>query len=304
MKKILYISLIFISYLCHGQSWNPKTAYWIYKARFFLFTEGDIRLSFLKDTLVNDEICQMMGLEIIEYNYLDKKYRYKKYGQEITYHKSGVTYILNGNQFDTLYYFSANIGDKYKITGRLSQTGDSGYATVIDTGRMVINSSYLKWLAIDYKFFRKNWEHSIRDTIIEKIGSTKLYYLPWDIINGMVDGNRGGSIKCYFDPSLGVYTKNNSGNCTFDISLNTSSINIAENINIFPNPADHMIMINASDYLEGSKMVIYSASGQIIESRILDINNQIDTKEWKEGLYLIMIQNKWGIKKQKIIISR
>ena len=304
MKKVIYILLIFISYHCYGQSWSPKTAYWIYEARFFLFTKGDIRLSFLRDTLVNNEICQIMGLEMIEYNYVDKKYRYKNYGQEITYYKSGVSYILNGNQFDTLYYFSANIGDKYKITGRLSQPGDYGSATVIDTGRIVINSLNLKWLAIDYKFLRQNWERTIRDTIIEKIGSTKLYYLPWDIINGMLDGNRGGSLKCYYDPSLGIYNADKSGICTFDLSLNTESTDNADDISIFPNPADQVIMINFNDYIEESRITIYSSFGQILETRNLEKVMQIDTHEWKEGLYLIMIQNKWGIKRKKIIISR
>jgi len=288
-----------------SQSWNPKSAYWIYGAG-YMSSSADIRLSYLRDTLIKGQNCQIIKKDVIHYDYINKKYSYNVWDNEVTYFNSGVTYILNNDKFDTLYFFSAKKNDKYKITSKLSwHSGDSAYAVVVDTGQILINSFKLKWLAIDYNFKLGSSNYKLRDTIIEKIGATKYYYLPWDFINGMVDGNQGGSLKCFHDSLIGIYNNYNSGDCNFDISL---GIPIIESIlvNIFPIPADKKISITLKNKQVDNSILIYSASGQIIESIKSNFDKNeiiINTSSWRDGIYLLVIKNKFGLQKEKIIIT-
>jgi hypothetical protein len=306
MKKILIIITLFISYYGFSQSWDPKTAYWIYSAN-FMTSSGDVRLSYLRDTLINGQNCQILKRDEIVCDYYDKKCYYHVWDNEVTYYKSGVTYILNENHFDTLYYFSAKINDRFKVTSKLAwDTNASAYAKVIDIGQIEINSIKLKWLAIDYNFKRFDQEYNLRDTIIERIGATKYYFLPWDYINGTMDVNQGGSLRCYHDSLLGVYSSKNSGNCIFDISLDVYSSEIENAVDIFPNPADDEISIDLKNKQINSSILIYSSSGQIVELRNIksDYKNlKINTSAWTDGIYLLVIQNKYGVIKNRIIIT-
>lgn len=301
LKQILVILILFIT--CNGfsQSWNPKTAYWIYSAG-YMSSCADIRLSYLRDTLINGQNCQILKKDVIQYDYYSKKYSYYVWDNEVTYYKSGVTYLLNNNKFDTLYWFSASKNDRYKITSKLSwRTGDSAYAIVVDTGQIEINSTKLKWLAIDYNFKRGSHNYKLRDTIIEKIGATEYYYLPWDFINGMVDGNEGGSLKCYHDNLIGAY----NGDCKFDISLGIPSIK-SNLVKVFPNPADLAFSIILKNNKVVNSISIYTASGQIIGSIKSNSNKdkiEINTSSWSNGLYFLIISNKFGIQKEKVIIA-
>lgn len=219
MRKLLIMSFLLISVHVFSQEWNPKTAYWIYGAS-FMTSHGDLRVSYLKDTLVNDRECQLLKKDMLEYGYIDKTYSYRVLGNEVTYFQDGVTYILNNNQFDTLYYFSGKINDHYKITSRLAwNESNSSFAVIADTGSVKINNAKLKWQAVDYEFNLGDNIWILRDTIIESIGSTKYYFLPWDFVNGMVDGNEGGGLKCFHDSVLGVYSGKYTTDCKFDLSL-------------------------------------------------------------------------------------
>jgi hypothetical protein len=310
MKKILAILILFITYNGFAQSWDPYSAYWIYGASYYS-SGAQIRLSYLRDTLINGQDCQILKRDVLEYDYYSKTYSYRVWDNEVTYYKSGVTYILNDNKFDTLYYFAANINDRYKITSKLSwRSKENAYAVVVDTGHTVINQNKLKWLAVDYKFKSDGFDvdyYTLRDTIIERIGATKLYYLPWDVINGMLDGNEGGELQCYHDYLIGVYNNNkyNYGDCNFDISLGIPSIE-SNLVNVFPNPADSEFSITLKNKQVENILSIYTTSGQIVKSIRSNFSNdviKINTSSWSNGLYILIVSNKSGSQKEKIIVS-
>jgi len=306
MKKILTIFILYLSFNGFTQSWNPKSAYWIYSAS-YVQSYADIRLSYLRDTLIDGHDCQILKKDVLHYDYFSKTYSYQVWDNEVTYYNSGVTYILNDNKFDTLYYFSANINDKYKLTNKLSWwPEDNAYAIVVDTGHLFINSSKLKWLAVDYNFQHMGSNYKSRDTIIEKIGATKYYYLPWDAVNGMGDGNEGGSLKCYHDSLIGVYNNDkNTGDCKFDISLGVPSIE-TNLVSVFPNPADMEFTITLKNNQIDQSILIYTASGQIVKSIKSNYNNEkirINTSTWSNGVYLLIISNRFGLQKEKVIIT-
>ena len=62
MKKILTIFILYLSFNGFTQSWNPKSAYWIYSAS-YVQSYADIRLSYLRDTLIDGHDCQILKKE-------------------------------------------------------------------------------------------------------------------------------------------------------------------------------------------------------------------------------------------------
>ena len=305
MKKNLLFILLTISLTALSQSWTPETAYWIYNYS-GLTSQGNIRLSYLRDTSIAGKDCQILKKDEIIYSYWDSTSYYHVMDNEVTYYESGVTYILNEDHFDTLYFFSAKKNDRYSITNKLSWNENShAYADVIDTGQIEINSVNLKWLAVKYHFIVYDVDHTVSDTIIERIGSSRYYFLPWDIINGSVDGNVGGNLKCYHDSLIGVYNNENYGDCNFDIGTGIPTLYTDNTIDIFPNPADNEFSVHFKNKQIANSVLVYSSSGQIIDlEKFAPYTDElkINTSAWKEGLYLLIIQYKSEVIKNKIII--
>jgi len=314
MKKILVVLAILLSYngFAQYEQWDPQWTKWIYGAG-YMSSGAQIRLSYLKDTLLLGQNCQILKREVINYDYWSKTYSYEVWTNEVTYYKSGVAYIFNEykNKFDTLYYFSAKINDKYNITSKLSLEGDVGYATVVGTGNIKIDSRELKWQAVDYHLQRRGYNYTLRDTIIERIGATELYYLPWDEINGFLDGNQGGSLMCCEDWTFGSYLNygkgvfsNNGKGCEFDFKLGIPAKE-ANLLTLYPSPADQEFSINLENKQVDHSISIYTTSGQLVKS--IESNAAIDkikinTSSWRNGLYVVMIKNRSGTQKEKVIV--
>ena len=312
MKKILVILTILLSYngFAQYEPWDPQWTKWIYGAG-YMGSSAQIRLSYLKDTLLLGQNCQILKREVINYDNWSHSYSYDVWTNEVTYYKSGVAYLFNKykNKFDTLYYFSANINDRYSIT---SNEEHHGFAVVVDTGSVKTVSQKLKWQAVDYHLQTKGSVYTLRDTIIERIGATELYYKPWDVINGFLDGNEGGPLICceagrfgtYSNYGKGVFSNNGEG-CEFDFKL---GIPVKESnlLNLFPNPADLEFSINLKNKQVDHSISIYTTSGQLvklIESNTSNDKIKINTSSWKNGLYIVMIKNKAGTQKEKVFVN-
>jgi hypothetical protein len=313
MKKILVILAMLLSFNGFAQydPWDPQWTKWIYGAG-YISSGAQIRLSYLKDTLLLGQSCQILKREVIRYDYWSKTYSYDVWTNEVTYYKSGVAYIFNGNKnkFDTLYYFSANINDRYSITSK--RGADHGYAVVVDTGSVKIDSRKLKWQAVDYHLQTQGSGYTLRDTIVERIGSTECYYLPWDEINGMLDFNEGGPLICcedwtfgsYLNYGKGVFSNNGTG-CEFDFKLGISAKK-SNLLTLYPNPSDLEFSINFKNKLVNHSISIYSTSGQLIksiESKTTNDKIKINTSSWRNGLYVVTISNKFGSQKEKVFVK-
>lgn len=69
---------------------------------------------------------------------------------------------------------------------------------------------------------------------------------------------------------------------------NTNEVNSNSKIIIFPNPINDFFRILNGEDLIGKTMVIYSADGKIISTKIYD-GDQIDVKELSPGIYILRI---------------
>ncbi len=95
--------------------------------------------------------------------------------------------------------------------------------------------------------------------------------------------------------------------CVDDISIEEGS-GIKENsdntsVNIYPNPAKDLINIKSSDNIENIK--IYNTIGQLVFDEMINDNSvQINTSEYKSGVYFIKIRTKDGPINKKITITK
>jgi hypothetical protein len=77
-------------------------------------------------------------------------------------------------------------------------------------------------------------------------------------------------------------------------------------LNVYPNPADMEFSINLKNNQVDQSISIYTASGQLVKSIESNTSNDkitINTSSWKNGLYIVMIINKAGTQKEKVLVN-
>lgn len=81
------------------------------------------------------------------------------------------------------------------------------------------------------------------------------------------------------------------------------SVEILNNVNIYPNPASDLINVTAENL---TKINIYNSIGQLVYSQEVNANEvKVSTDSWTNGLYYINVETKDGFKSsQKIIVNK
>lgn len=81
------------------------------------------------------------------------------------------------------------------------------------------------------------------------------------------------------------------------------SVEILNNVNIYPNPASDLINVTAEKL---TKINIYNSIGQLVYSQEVNANEvKVSTDSWTNGLYYINVETKDGLKSsQKIIVNK
>lgn len=87
-----------------------------------------------------------------------------------------------------------------------------------------------------------------------------------------------------------TYATNNEANTITNptVVLAVGNPALAE-LKIYPNPATEYITISASSKWVGKEAHIFSATGQLVASKSLDVTTQIPTANWPSGLYFVRI---------------
>ena len=108
-------------------------------------------------------------------------------------------------------------------------------------------------------------------------------------------------ILCVDDISINNFVKYQEWNSTFNITI--GSVSIAENKSIseiYPNPVDDKLYINAADNIE--EVEIYNLLGVKLYSEIINQGNEnmIDMSNFDSGVYLVKIRTDKGTETLKI----
>ena len=291
MKSTILFFALFFSSLSFAQNWAPAGAKWHYT--YIGFSSGYVEIANVGDTIIAGQTCQELqktfnGLQfgVTPVNYV--------FDTTYTYESNGIVYVLEQNQWKTLYNFNAVVGDHWPMAPMPEFGGctENSQLKVLATGTKVINAQTLKYLVVDF-CNPDLTSQGFQDTIIEKIGFTGSYMLPFDMCTMAFDGNEGGPFRCYSDDNFSTYKPFYANDCEYLVGVEENQM---LELAIFPNPSAGKFTIEAP--LEAGQVItLFDLNGQqVFSQEILNsgFNQSLQTK-LTPGLYLLKLIDKEGV---------
>ena len=292
MKAFVLFTLILLTFgkRAESQTWCPTGAIWHYDYENSFGVYGYVKLEYTGDTIIDGQLSQKLKKDLLRTGSNWPTINHYELGQELTYQDGDIVYILSPTGWDTLYNFSAQVGDIYPLSmaSKYFWTGIEGFTMVIDNGLININGEsrrfYVNVYNIEHEFGSSYWE--LNDTIVEGIGSINYYLYALDnMINSMTDGGESGPFRCYSDNNLGTFQVTNFPSCDFVIGIDEQTEKI--NIDIFPNPSSDVIFIKTE--IPFTKVEILDFWGRIVYTSAFQ--NFIDISKLSSGLYFVNVSN-------------
>jgi hypothetical protein len=292
MKSKFLLFALFFSTLSFAQNWAPAGAKWHYT--YIGFSSGYVEIANIGDTIIAGQTCKKLqktfnGLQfgVTPTNYV--------FDTTYTYESNGVVYVLEQNQWKTLYNFNAVVGEHWPMAPMPEFGGCTvnSQLKVMATGTKVINAQTLKYLVVDF-CNPDLTSQGFQDTIIEKIGFTSSYMLPFDICTMAFDGNEGGPFRCYSDDNFSTYKPFFANDCEFLVGLEENQMH---ELAIYPNPSSGEFTIEAP--LEAGQVIeLYDLNGQKVYTQKVTNSEFSQTLEidLSTGMYLLKLMSQEGKK--------
>ncbi len=147
-----------------------------------------------------------------------------------------------------------------------------------------------------------------------KIGDV-VYIINSDIIDGRIDDG-----DAHFVVSVNGVKMIDSTGSVLDINLentpstlvfakveteptNTNNPELAQKVDLFPNPASEKVVIKFSD-LEGEHLEVFNNFGQtLLERNINDSQIELNTKDWNAGIYFVKIKTAEGVVSKRFVLN-
>jgi hypothetical protein len=192
----------------HGQAqpWFPDGALWHHEYFNGAFT-GYVRMEVDGDTLLAGQEARVLKRTVVAASFDGGPQAVWPFLTWAAYEESGIVRIWVPSQqaFDTLWNMNAVPGDQWRL-GAMTEPilcDSESFVVVADTGHLTFSGVDLRWLAVDLHYIWDGTEWDVqRDTIIERIGPTLMYFTPHDHCNGQLDGAEGLDLRCYSDAEV------------------------------------------------------------------------------------------------------
>ena len=290
MKSTTFFLALFFSSLSFAQNWAPAGAKWHYT--YIGFSIGYVEIANVGDTVIAGQTCQKLqktfnGLQfgVTPTNFV--------FDTTYTYQSNGVVYVLEQNQWKTLYNFNAVVGEHWPMAPMPEFGGctENSQLKVLATGTKVINAQTLKYLVVDF-CNPDLTSQGFQDTIIEKIGFTGSYMLPFDMCTMAFDGNEGGPFRCYSDNNFATYKPFYDNECDYLVGVEENQI---IELAIFPNPSSGNFTIEAP-LQAGQSIELYNLNGQQVFKQVILNSGVNQTLEINltPGMYLLKLMSQEG----------
>ena len=290
MKSTTLFLALFFSSLSFAQNWAPAGAKWHYT--YIGFSIGYVEIANVGDTVIAGQTCQKLqktfnGLQfgVTPMNFI--------FDTTYTYESNGVVYVLEQNQWKTLYNFNAVVGEHWSMAPMPEFGGctENSQLKVLATGTKVINAQTLKYLVVDF-CNPDLTSQGFQDTIIEKIGFTGSYMLPFDMCTMAFDGNEGGPFRCYSDNNFATYKPFYDNECDYLVGVDENQI---IELAIFPNPSSGKFTIEAP-LQAGQYIELYNLNGQQVFKQVILNSGVNQTLEINLtlGMYLLKLMSQEG----------
>lgn len=111
---------------------------------------------------------------------------------------------------------------------------------------------------------------------------------------------------------VNVYNENDcKATDTIHVSVKKCNTSVGENVNtvefnVFPVPAQNLIYLSTAEIIKPSEIKMFDLNGSIVPVSIKQsekMSFSIDISELSDGIYIIEIQNEFGISRQRIVKS-
>jgi hypothetical protein len=301
MKSTVLFFALFFSSLSFAQNWAPVGAKWHYT--YIGFSSGYVQIAYVGDTIIGGQTCQKLQKTFngLQFGVTPTSYIFDT---SYTYENNGIVYVLEQNQWKTLYNFNATIGEHWPMAPLPEFGGctENSQLKVLATGTKVINAQTLKYLVVDF-CNPDLTSQGFQDTIIEKIGFTGSYMLPFDMCTMAFDGNEGGPFRCYSDDNFSTYKPFYANDCEYLVGVEESQMH---KLVIYPNPSAGKFTIEAP--LEAGQVIaIFDLNGQLVYRQLLmksGFSQTLDI-ELNPGIYLVQLLNQ-GVEKltsQRLVVN-
>ena len=274
-----------------GQNWFSEDAYWIHDCCSDLFRPGYVEITFQKDTIINNTSAKYLLSELHARNLITNEIEISDFESMMVHEDSSIVYLLTEYGFDTLFNFTAVPNSSWEMFA--NEVFGVMVSTVIDTGRIEIENIELKWIEVEFRFDSSIFEYQVvfRDTILERIGSLKRYFLPW---HSLYLGGGAGTLRCYYDNQIGFF-KNSTyqyEECDYLYSSVSRVEELERKIKIFPNPAKKKITIEYEVEELNDQMVIeiYNLQGKIKYQKELRKHQIFDISREPSGVLILIIK--------------
>lgn len=289
LRKIVLISILNLFFISlNAQVWCPVGATWYY-TRVNLSNYAYCKHTYTTDVVVGGKLCNKIDFSVTG---VSQSGPFSGTATPYyTYVNNNVVYLYDAgaNDFDTLFNYSANIGDFWKLATPNSNTFCASlHIDVVDTGHKNISGVNLKWLKVNIT----DGNTTVPDTIFERFGCLKLYMYDCPTMFD-IDFQKGGPLRCYSDIQILNYNKTNK-TCNYlpDVGVNENSLS-SNHVQIYPNPVSKSIYIETrkADF-KNSEIEIVDHLGQLVLK--LPFNNEVDVSKLASGYYNLKItdQNK------------
>jgi hypothetical protein len=298
MKKLLLFLTLFLSLNNSAQSWCTPGSVWHF-GDYFVAGSGYKRMEYLYDTLIAGNTCNKIKVLRIGFGsmgfYSNTSFMY-------TYANNNVVYLkdANSSNFDTLYYFNATIGNKWRTAPTSMAACAASYVTVLDTGHTIIQGQNLKWYTISYTLSPSVVSYAPNDTVFERLGAVLSYPYYWgNICATYYDADIGGPLRCFTDNQINDYRRNYSGPCDYlYVSLNEQPL--SGNFNrLYPNPVIDKLHFSHAEKFD--RITVSNAFGQTVKEVYNVINEyEIDVSDLSAGMYYVKTENNAGQNNYKV----
>jgi hypothetical protein len=286
-----YFFLIFLMQLClsaMSQSWCTPGSQWFFKHWNMWTGEGYVQNTYVKDTVMDGKSWNQINSKTVSYSIITGVSESE--GKMYTLTSNQLVLIhgfLKGTPFlqDTLFNFSAKIGDSWRMHPTDKATCAASRVLVEDTGSRVIQGIRLKWLALKYS--SSNWIKN--DTAYERLGSLLWYsYHAPNVCKLYTDSDWGGPLRCFSDHQITEYKGTYDGACDYFINDLTSGATSAEKIIVYPNPFVNTVEIisEVSGAVELNYQ-IFTVDGRVVLSGAIEGSARVNFSDHPAGLYFI-----------------
>jgi len=311
MKKI--VTLLFLNTIAFGT--KAQTTPWISQGATWFYTwsgaglGGNMKIEYTHDTILFGKTCEILkttrymygmqgpGLPIVLLST-------QILGNGYTYSDGDTVFYLNGNHFNILYNFGAQVNERWDLGVDTSDCLCSKSIVKVDSiSSVTINSNSHRVL---YTSDSANSTVGITGKIIEHVGALQYLFPTARNCNPeiVVDFSMY-NFSCFQDNTMS-YKLVSPDECENPYHVGITELaNGSKQIQCFPNPVEDELNINFIGE-KNYRICIHNLLGEnIIETKKQNnLSVSIDMSSLASGIYIATLEDKFGEKTSKLIMKK